>query len=128
MIAGSNTGNPWTLTFTLRQPTTAIGFDLTDSAETGDVHFITDAGDNVTVVSCCRPTGNVVFFGFISDHPFTIFQVVSTGFGDGAAIDQVTVGLQLGSLVGPAGPQGPVGPLGPLARKGQPVLHCRVAP
>src|SRR5438093_6544995 len=50
-ISGSNTGNPWTLTFTLRQPTTAIGFDLTDSAETGDVHFITDAGDNVTVVS-----------------------------------------------------------------------------
>jgi hypothetical protein len=92
LIAGSMTGDPWILTFQLAAPAYAVGFDLTDAAEGGEIRFSTDAGDSVVMAEGGLPSGNVLFFGFISDTPFTQFQLTNTAVWDGWGIDEVAVG------------------------------------
>jgi hypothetical protein len=94
LIAGSLTGDRWVLTFSLRKPTFAVGFYLTDAAETGDVLFSTDEGQAL-VVQCCPPdpATNVVFFGFISDKPFRTFNLTNTGLADGLGVDEVVLAV-----------------------------------
>jgi len=91
LIAGSNSADPWILTFDLDMNAWAVAFDLTDAAENGSVLFSTDRGDSVVVSACCRASGNELFFGFIGDRPFNQFQLTNTGYGDGWGIDQVTL-------------------------------------
>lgn len=94
LIAGSNIADSFIPTFDLDKHAWAVGFDLTDAAETGNVLFSTDLGDSILVARCCRASGNELYFGFISDRPggpIRQFQVTNSGFSDGWGIDQVTV-------------------------------------
>jgi len=95
LIAGSNTGSTWTLDFQLiaKPPTFAVGFYLTDAAETGDAIFVTSTGEEVLIAQCCRPSGSTVFFGLISNKPFRSFQLRNTGVGDGWGIDELMLGI-----------------------------------
>ena len=95
MIAGSNTGSTWTLDFVLtrHQPAYAVGFFLTDAAESGDAIFVTSTGDEIVMAQCCKESGNQVFFGLISKKRFRSFQLKNTGLSDGWGIDEVMLGF-----------------------------------
>ena len=92
LVAGSNTGDTWFLDFSLNASTNAVGLDITDLAETGDVMFYTDTGESALVQTCCLPSGSEVFFGYASDQPFNSFRMENNGRGDGWGVDQVSIG------------------------------------
>jgi hypothetical protein len=82
----------WYLDFqVLGRPIYAVGFDLVDAAEGGAALFANENGETATIASCCRSSGSVLFFGFISDTPFSRFTLINTAHGDGWAIDQVVL-------------------------------------
>ena len=92
LIAGSNTGSPWTLDFVLTgKRAHAVGFFLTDAAERGDAIFVTDAGDEIIIARCCRDPRfeDPLFFGLISTKKFRSFQLRNTGVFDGWGIDEL---------------------------------------
>ncbi len=96
LIAGSNTGSPFTLDFVLtgNPPAYAVGFYLDDAAEAGDAIFVTSAGDEILMLQCCRPGYmGPVFFGLISKEPFRSFQLKNTGHWDGWGIDELMLGI-----------------------------------
>jgi hypothetical protein len=89
LIAGSNTGDRWTLTFSFKKPVVAIGFYLTDAAEVGDALFSTDKGHQSVIAECCQPSDPPIFFGFVSNKPFRTFYLTNTGTADGWGVDEV---------------------------------------
>jgi hypothetical protein len=93
LIAGSNTGDRWTLTLSIRgKAAHAVGFYLTDAAEQGDALFSTDKGHQAVMAECCQPsepTSEPIFFGFVSDKPFKTFYLTNTGHVDGWGIDEL---------------------------------------
>lgn len=92
LIAGSVTWDRFALMFQLGAPAYAFALDLTDAAEMGNVTFFNDAGGSGLVAQAPRPTGNLVFFGILSDQPFSQITLVNAGIGDGWGIDEVAVG------------------------------------
>ncbi len=96
LIAGSNSGSPWTLDFVItgNPPAYAVGLYLTDAAEAGDAIFVTSAGDEIIMAQCCKPRdAPPVFFGLISKKPFRSFQLKNTGLFDGWGIDELMLGI-----------------------------------
>jgi hypothetical protein len=97
LIAGSNTGSPWTLAFVLhgRRPAYAIGFYLTDAAERGDAIFVTGTGDEIVIALCCRDprVDDPLFFGIVTNKKFRSFQLRNTGGSDGWGIDELMLGI-----------------------------------
>ena len=92
LIAGSNTGDPWELSFqVLDGPVSAVGFDLVDAAEGGAALFMNENGEAATIANCCLNNGSALFFGFIADQSFSQFTLTNTASGDGWAIDQVAL-------------------------------------
>lgn len=92
LIAGSNTMDTWYLDFQLLNgPVFAVGFDLVDAAENGAALFANENGETATIANCCLNSGSTLFFGFISDMPFSRFTLTNTAHGDGWAIDQVAL-------------------------------------
>lgn len=104
IVAGSNSGDPWRLTFTLvhgAPPVFAVGFYVTDAAEQGDLIVTTDDGQDIVVAVCCRGEGNELFFGFVTQKRIRGFQVTSTGGLDGAGFDRVTLAFKGKGKQGP---------------------------
>jgi len=92
LIAGSNTMDTWYLDFQLLNgPVFAVGFDVVDAAENGAALFANENGETATIANCCLNPGSTLFFGFISDTPFSRFTLTNTAHGDGWAIDQVAL-------------------------------------
>ncbi len=89
LIAGSLTGNSWTLSFTPSELISAVGFYLTDAAQAGDIFFALPNGNQYLMAAWPVSTANPIFFGFISDVPFSEFSLINTGLGDGWGVDQV---------------------------------------
>ena len=89
LIAGSPTGDRWTLTFNLDSTYNAVAFDLTDAAEGGDVFIEFGFGDRLQIASCCLPSGNELFFGVITNDLFSMFSLINTGNFDGWGIDNM---------------------------------------
>lgn len=89
LIAGSNTFDTWDLVFSLAHPATAVGFDITDINDGGHQFFSFDGVTFVTMPA--PPGGGDIFFGIVSDTPFSSFVLSNTNLADGWGIDQVAV-------------------------------------
>jgi len=92
LIAGSNTGDPWILTFSLTDAVHAVWFELTDAVERGDAFISIDGLDDILIASQGSGGVNTVFFGIITDNPFTEFSLINTGISDGWGVDQIMLG------------------------------------
>jgi len=90
LIAGSNSDDPWQLTFLLDTPSNAVGFYLTDAAESGHALITTSAGDSFIIASCCLADDSELFFGLINPSAsFSSFTLINTGFNDGWGVDKI---------------------------------------
>ena len=78
------------LTMTNKRGPYAVGFYITDGAETGALTFTLD-GQAFTIAPCCQGEANVQFFGVVSSKPIVTFSVTSSGTADGLALDKLTM-------------------------------------
>jgi hypothetical protein len=93
LIAGSNTGIPWSLTFKIAKPAYAVAFYLTDEAESGDAIFVGEDGQAVVISTCCRVVSDPTFFGVVAKKPFRSFQLKNTASSDGWGLDELMIGI-----------------------------------
>lgn len=92
LVAGSDTGDGFTLNFDMAFPILAVGFDLTDAGETsGVISFQNNLGDNIEILSSppYLDSGNTIFWGVNSDTAFTSFSLIKTQLWDGIGIDRM---------------------------------------
>jgi hypothetical protein len=73
LIAGSNTGDPWILSFVLTEAVVGVYFELTDAVERGDALTSVEGMENILVASQGSGGLNTVSFGIIMDDPFINF-------------------------------------------------------
>ncbi len=84
-----------TLQFDFTRPTNTFGFYITDLGETsGVLSFHTNAGASVNETTLAQypplpGNGNVQFYGFTQDTPFTSLSLTSTGLDDSYGLDKV---------------------------------------
>jgi hypothetical protein len=68
----------------------AVGFDLTDAAESGDASITTSAGDAFDIANCCLASGNELFFGLVNETTaYSEFSLFNGGTFDGWGIDRI---------------------------------------
>jgi len=89
LIAGSNTGDPWILSFVLTEAVNGVYFELTDAVERGDAFISIEGMDNILVASQGSGGLITVFFGIITNDPFTQFSLINTGISDGWGVDNM---------------------------------------
>lgn len=84
------------LQFAFGLPTDVLGFTLIDPVDQGDpgepdiMMILSDLGESAVVVEGLLPSYGEVFFGLISDEPFSLAELNHTGLRlDGIGIDAV---------------------------------------
>jgi len=94
LVAGSDSGDAFTLSFALDTTTNYIGFNLVGFGNGGDgtLTINTNAGDSFLIAENppSKTRNNIIFFGLLNqDQAFTEFTLVKTTLNDGIGLDEM---------------------------------------